>query len=71
MAHTSRRWRVVQARARPDPLAAERLKIGDKVWFRHAKAGEPCERFNELHLVDGDAVVATVPTYRGKGQALA
>jgi D-serine deaminase-like pyridoxal phosphate-dependent protein len=51
--------------------AAEQLKIGDKVWFRHAKAGELCERFSELHLVDGDAVVATVPTYRGEGQAFA
>jgi D-serine deaminase-like pyridoxal phosphate-dependent protein len=51
--------------------AADSLKIGDTVWFRHAKAGELCERFNELHLVDGDAVVATVPTYRGEGQAFA
>jgi D-serine deaminase-like pyridoxal phosphate-dependent protein len=51
--------------------AADHLKIGDKVWFRHAKAGELCERFTQLHLVDGDAVVATVPTYRGEGQAFA
>ncbi len=51
--------------------AADRLRIGDKVWLRHAKAGELCERFGELHLVDGDAVVATVPTYRGEGQAFA
>jgi D-serine deaminase-like pyridoxal phosphate-dependent protein len=50
------------------PAAAE-LRIGDRVWFRHAKAGELCERFNELHLVEGDAVVATVPTYRGEGRA--
>ncbi len=48
--------------------AADGLKIGDKVWLRHAKAGELCERFSELHLVDGNAVVATVPTYRGEGQ---
>ena len=47
--------------------AADRLRIGDRVWLRHAKAGELCERFNELHLIDGDAVVATVPTYRGEG----
>jgi len=38
------------------------------VWMRHAKAGELCERFSELHLVDGTTVVATVPTYRGEGQ---
>jgi D-serine deaminase-like pyridoxal phosphate-dependent protein len=49
--------------------AADRLRIGDRVWMRHAKAGELCERFNELHLVEGDRIVATVPTYRGEGQA--
>jgi D-serine deaminase-like pyridoxal phosphate-dependent protein len=49
--------------------AADQLRIGDRVWLRHAKAGELCERFNELHLIDGDAVVATAPTYRGEGQA--
>ncbi|PWR08324.1 alanine racemase [Micromonospora acroterricola] len=49
--------------------AAATLRIGDRVWFRHAKAGELCERVNELHLVDGDGIVATVPTYRGEGQA--
>ncbi|MBQ1036969.1 amino acid deaminase/aldolase [Micromonospora zamorensis] len=49
--------------------AAATLQVGDRVWFRHAKAGELCERVNELHLVEGDAVVATVPTYRGEGQA--
>jgi D-serine deaminase-like pyridoxal phosphate-dependent protein len=48
--------------------AADRLRLGDRVWLRHAKAGELCERFAELHLVEGDAVVDTVPTYRGEGQ---
>ncbi len=46
---------------------ADDLLIGDKVWFRHAKAGELCERFDTLHLVEGDTVTATVPTYRGEG----
>ncbi|MGA5502421.1 amino acid deaminase/aldolase [Streptomyces umbrinus] len=46
---------------------ADDLLIGDKVWFRHAKAGELCERFDVLQLVEGDAVTATVPTYRGEG----
>jgi D-serine deaminase-like pyridoxal phosphate-dependent protein len=46
---------------------ADDLLIGDKVWFRHAKAGELCERFDVLHLVEGDAVTGTVPTYRGEG----
>ncbi|MGW2865682.1 amino acid deaminase/aldolase [Streptomyces sp. NPDC001205] len=47
---------------------ADDLLIGDKVWFRHAKAGELCERFDALHLVEGDRVAATVPTYRGEGR---
>ncbi|MGW3107356.1 amino acid deaminase/aldolase [Streptomyces sp. NPDC001100] len=46
---------------------ADDLLIGDKVWFRHAKAGELCERFDSLHLIEGDQVTATVPTYRGEG----
>jgi D-serine deaminase-like pyridoxal phosphate-dependent protein len=49
--------------------AADLLRVGDRVWFRHAKAGELCERFNELHLIEGSAVVATAPTYRGEGKA--
>ncbi|MFF5406345.1 amino acid deaminase/aldolase [Streptomyces misionensis] len=47
---------------------ADDLLIGDRVWFRHAKAGELCERFEALHLVTGDEVTATVPTYRGEGR---
>ncbi|MEW2388027.1 amino acid deaminase/aldolase [Streptomyces venezuelae] len=46
---------------------ADDLRIGDKVWFRHAKAGELCERFETLHLVEGDRVTGSVPTYRGEG----
>ena len=42
--------------------------MGDRVWFRHAKAGELCERFDTIHVVDGDRVVESVPTYRGEGQ---
>jgi D-serine deaminase-like pyridoxal phosphate-dependent protein len=49
--------------------AAADLRVGDRAWFRHAKAGELCERFNELHLVSGRELVATVPTYRGEGFA--
>ena len=47
--------------------AADRLRIGDRVWFRHAKAGELCERFGSLYLVQGGKVVDEVPTYRGEG----
>lgn len=48
--------------------AARRLRVGDKVYFRHTKAGELCERFDRLHLVRGTQIVDTVPTYRGEGK---
>jgi D-serine deaminase-like pyridoxal phosphate-dependent protein len=48
--------------------AAAQLEVGDRVYFRHAKAGELCERFETLHLVSGDRVVDELPTYRGEGQ---
>ncbi len=54
------------------PLAgpgAGLLQIGDLVWFRHAKAGELAEHTDVVHLVSGDRVVETVPTYRGLGHA--
>jgi len=44
------------------------LAPGDPLLFRHAKAGELCERFNELLLIAGGRVVDTVPTYRGDGR---
>ncbi|MFI9581760.1 amino acid deaminase/aldolase [Streptomyces sp. NPDC052236] len=47
---------------------ADDLLIGDKVWFRHAKAGEMCERFDTLHLIEGDRVTGSAPTYRGEGR---
>ncbi len=43
------------------------LGIGDLVWFRHAKSGELFEHVNEVHLLQGDTIVDTVPTYRGLG----
>jgi D-serine deaminase-like pyridoxal phosphate-dependent protein len=45
------------------------LGIGDLVWFRHAKSGELAEHTQHVHLVSGDRVVGTVPTYRGTGNA--
>jgi D-serine deaminase-like pyridoxal phosphate-dependent protein len=45
------------------------LRPGDRVWFRHAKAGELCEHVDALHLVCGDEVASTAPTYRGEGRA--
>ncbi|UGT65526.1 amino acid deaminase/aldolase [Nocardia gipuzkoensis] len=50
------------------PLSgAAELRIGDRVWFRHAKAGELCERFDAVHLVEEDGSRVAVPTYRGEG----
>jgi D-serine deaminase-like pyridoxal phosphate-dependent protein len=49
--------------------AARHLRLGDRVWLRHAKAGELAERFTTYHLVSGDEIVQTVPTYRGEGQS--
>lgn len=45
------------------------LGVGDRLWFRHAKAGELMERVSHVHLVRGRAAVGVLPTYRGEGQA--
>lgn len=49
-----------------------KVPIGGRAWWRHAKAGELCERFDVLHVVDDDGdgprVVGTWPTYRGEGK---
>ena len=53
------------------PLAgapAGELGVGDRVWFRHAKAGELCERFDRLYLIEGERIAEEVPTYRGEGK---
>jgi D-serine deaminase-like pyridoxal phosphate-dependent protein len=42
-------------------------RLGDPVLCRPAKAGEWLERFTEVLLVRGDAIVAREPTYRGLG----
>jgi D-serine deaminase-like pyridoxal phosphate-dependent protein len=47
---------------------AHELQVGDRVWFRHAKAGELCERFDRLYLIEGERVVEEVPAYRGEGK---
>jgi D-serine deaminase-like pyridoxal phosphate-dependent protein len=48
---------------------AASLRVGDRVWFRHAKAGEICEHVNDLHTLDGDRLSGALPTYRGEGRA--
>lgn len=53
----------------PPGTAADRLRIGDRTWFRHARASELCERFYELYLIEKDAIAGSAPTYRGEGKA--
>jgi D-serine deaminase-like pyridoxal phosphate-dependent protein len=48
--------------------AARHMRVGDRVYFRHAKAGELCEHFDSLLLLEGGRVVDEVPTYRGEGK---
>lgn len=43
------------------------LRPGDFVIFRHAKAGELMERFNEVLLISGGQVAGREKTYRGLG----
>jgi D-serine deaminase-like pyridoxal phosphate-dependent protein len=53
------------------PLAlprGARIDLGDPIVFRHAKAGELAERFNEFLFVQQSRVVDRVPTYRGQGR---
>lgn len=45
-----------------------RLELGAPVFFRHAKAGELAEHFNEYVLCRGPEVVGRAKTYRGDGQ---
>jgi D-serine deaminase-like pyridoxal phosphate-dependent protein len=48
---------------------ADPLEVGDLVWFRPAKSGEPFEHAVNVQLLSGSELVDTVPTYRGCGQA--
>jgi D-serine deaminase-like pyridoxal phosphate-dependent protein len=45
------------------------LRIGDLVWFRHAKSGELFEHTNTVRLLVGEEFVDEVPTYRGCGNS--
>jgi D-serine deaminase-like pyridoxal phosphate-dependent protein len=48
--------------------AADGLALGGRVYMRHAKAGELCERFASLHVLEGERIVDELPTYRGEGR---
>jgi D-serine deaminase-like pyridoxal phosphate-dependent protein len=45
------------------------LRVGDRVWFRHAKAGEVCEHVDVLHTLAGDSLTGAFRTYRGEGRS--
>jgi D-serine deaminase-like pyridoxal phosphate-dependent protein len=47
---------------------ADALALGDRVYMRHAKAGELCERFASVHVLAGDRIVEELATYRGEGR---
>jgi D-serine deaminase-like pyridoxal phosphate-dependent protein len=49
--------------------AARDLAVGDRVWFRHVKAGELSEHLNEFLLVEDGRILDRIPTYRGEGKA--
>lgn len=46
-----------------------KINLGDPIFFQHAKAGELCERFNELVLIKEGKIVDRVKTYRGEGMS--
>jgi D-serine deaminase-like pyridoxal phosphate-dependent protein len=43
------------------------IAVGDPYFFRHAKAGELAEHFNEYLLIRGDKIEGRAKTYRGHG----
>lgn len=43
--------------------------VGGRVYLRHAKAGELCERFNCLYVIEHGRLAGELATYRGEGQA--
>jgi D-serine deaminase-like pyridoxal phosphate-dependent protein len=49
--------------------AAHRIAIGERVWLRHAKAGEPAERVNKVAVYGQGKIIEQWPTYRGEGKA--
>lgn len=52
----------------PIKVKGKSINIGDTIYFRHAKAGELCERFQVLHAIRGDKYAGHYTTYRGDGQ---
>jgi len=49
--------------------AARSLRVGDRVWFRHAKSGELAERVERYHLTRSSELLGEALTYRGEGKS--
>src|SRR5699024_6293978 len=47
---------------------SQALEHGDPIIMRHSKAGELCERFTHLHLIQSGKIIDTYTTYRGDHQ---
>lgn len=58
----------VQTPVRASRAAGEAPRVGEALWLRPTKAGEPLERFNRVWLVEGGSLVGCAPTYRGEGR---
>lgn len=48
--------------------AARSLEVGDRVFFRHVKAGELSEHLDTFQLVEDGRMLDELPTYRGEGK---
>lgn len=49
--------------------AASGLRVGDRVWLRHTKSGEPMEHVDAVVPVEGGVAGDPLPTYRGEGKS--
>ena len=50
------------------PKNCPELNLGDPIFLQHAKAGELCERFDNLWLTKDGKLIDKVKTYRGDGK---
>ena len=44
------------------------LNLGDPIFCRFGKAGEPLEHFNEVHIFSNGEIIDKYKTYRGFGK---
>lgn len=49
-------------------MVKEKLKLYDPIFFRYAKAGELCERFNHITAFRKTQIESKYETYRGEGK---